>query len=423
MPGLTIIVLVVIFGGTLAFLGDRVGMKVGKKRLSMFGLRPKYTSMIITVLTGFFIAGLTLVTLTLISEYARIAIFELHSIQVKLHTVTQKAGELTGQVVQKQQEYRGLDNKYSVVKSELKQMENQLQHTQQGLLLKQKANHDLTVQNRMLDSNNQQLFANNQGLVVQNENLTKISTFVKQKNDDLNRERERLNQQVQNLEGTLLSAQDRTKVIEEKPLLFYVGEIITAQVVKPGIKAEAIQTTVINPLLQAANEIAVKQGARIPGKTDYALRIKPRRIGEVCSQLANLSAKAVLRVVVESNSVNDEPVNVTLEVYPDQIIFKSGEKIVETALTAQNSEAELRDRLLSLMIQGYNKAIIKGIITDEESIRDLISVSEIATAINLIKQHPEGTYQAALVATKDIYRTDRFQIKIEVNRERGEAKS
>jgi uncharacterized protein (DUF3084 family) len=86
MPGLIIIVVVIIFGGTLAFLGDRVGMKVGKKRLSMFGLRPKYTSMIITVLTGFFIAGLTLVTLTLISEYARVAIFELHSIQVKLHT-------------------------------------------------------------------------------------------------------------------------------------------------------------------------------------------------------------------------------------------------------------------------------------------------------------------------------------------------
>jgi uncharacterized protein (DUF3084 family) len=423
MPGLIIIVVVIIFGGTLAFLGDRVGMKVGKKRLSMFGLRPKYTSMIITVLTGFFIAGLTLVTLTLISEYARVAIFELHSIQVKLHTATQKAGELTGQVIQKQQEYLGLNNKYSVVKGELKQIENQLQLTQQDLLLKQKANYDLAVQNRALDEKNQQLFANNRGLVVQNENLTKISALVKQKNDNLNWERERLNQQIHNLEGTLLSAQDRTKVIEEKPLLFYVGEIITAQVVKPGLGTEAIHATVINPLLQAANEIAVKQGARIPGKSDYALRIKPSRVGEVCGQLANLNTQAVLRVVTESNSVNDEPVNVTLEVYPDQMIFKSGEKIVETELSARNSEAELRDRLLSLMIQGYNKAIIKGIITDEESIRNLISVSEIATTINLIKQHPEGTYQAALVAAKDIYRTGRFQIKIEVNRERGETKS
>jgi uncharacterized protein (DUF3084 family) len=423
MPGLIVVVLVIIFGGTLAFLGDRVGMKVGKKRLSMFGLRPKYTSMIITVLTGFFIAGLTLLTLTLISGYARTAIFELHSIQSKLHTTTQKAGILTKQVKRKQQEYLGLNQKYSVAQKALQQTENELQQTQQELLSKQKANHGLTRQNQLLAADNQQLLANNQGLVIQNENLTKISAYVKQRNDDLNRERERLNQQVQNLEGTLLSAQDRTKVIEKSSLLFYVGEIIIAQVVKPGINAATVQSGIINPLLQTANEIAVEQGARIPGKNDYALRIKPTRIAEVCNQLANLTDKAVLRVVVESNSVKDEPVNVTLEVYPDQIIFKSGEKIVATQLNAENSESELRDRLLSLMIQGYNKAIIKGIITDAANVRDLISVSEIMATINTIKQRPEGTYQAALVATHDIYRTGRFQIKIDVKPERGDSKS
>ena len=67
MYGFIIIVSMVIFGGLIALLGDRVGMKVGKRRLSLFGLRPKYTSMIITVLTGFFIAGLTLLILTMLS--------------------------------------------------------------------------------------------------------------------------------------------------------------------------------------------------------------------------------------------------------------------------------------------------------------------------------------------------------------------
>jgi uncharacterized protein (DUF3084 family) len=440
MPGLIIIGLVIIFGGTLAFLGDRVGMKVGKKRLSIFGLRPKYTSMIITVLTGFFIAGLTLVILTLISGYARTAIFELHSIQTKLQNATKKVAGLTGRVNQKQQEYLGLNHQYATVKDELKEVENKLRQTQRELLQKQKTNHDLEAKNRGLATHNQELFADNQelstdnqklsannlelsadnqGLVVQNENLTKISAFVKQKNEELNRERKRLNQQVQNLQGTLLSAQDRTKVIEEKPLVFYVGEIIAARVVAPGMKADTVRTAVITPLLQQANEIAVKQGARIPGKTDYALRIKPSRLAEVAGQLADLNDKAVLRVVVENNSVNDEPVNVTLEVYPDQMIFKAGEKIVETQLMAKNSESELRDRLLSLMIQGYNKAIIKGIMTDKANLRDLISVSEIARAISVIKKQPDETYQAALVATQDIYRTGRFQIKIEVKRERG----
>jgi uncharacterized protein (DUF3084 family) len=423
MRGLIIIAVVIIFGGGLAFLGDRVGMKVGKKRLSIFGLRPKYTSMIITVLTGFFIAGLTLVTLTLISEYARVAIFDLHSIQDKLRATVQKVNTLTSQIVAKQQEYLGLNQKYSVVKEKLKQMENRLQKTQRELVVKQQANQVLEKKNDLLNVDNEKLAVNNQGLVVQNENLTRISDLVKHKNEDLNRERERLNQQLHKLGSELLIVQDRTKGMEEKPLLFYVGEIILSRVIEPGIKSEALRSTVINPLLQAANEIALKQGARIPGKTDYALRIQPSRINEVCGQLAQLKDKAVLRVVAESNSVSNEPVNVTLEVFPDVLLFKSGEKIAETELTAKNSESELRDRLLGLMVLAYNKAIIKGIITDEQSLRDLISVADIVTVINLIKQYPESSFQAALIATQDIYRTSRFQIKIEVSRERGGKKS
>lgn len=414
MPGLMIIVIVILFGGTLAFLGDRVGMKVGKKRLSMFGLRPKYTSMIITILTGFFIAGLTLVTLTLISEYARTAIFKLHSIQEQLTVTTRKARNLTNQVTQKQQEYNQLDDKYSQLKRELVQIEKQLQTTQAELNANKGLNKDLNVKNRFLVSQNQLLADNNQGLVIQNDNLTQISDYLKQRNNELNKERERLNQQIQSLETKLLSIQDRTKVIEEKPLLFYVGEILVARVVEPGLPEEKIQAKIINPLLQTANEIALKQGAMIPGKTDYALRIKPSRLEEVCHQLANLKNKAVLRVVVESNSVKGDPVNVTLEVYPDQVIFKSGEEIVETDLTAQLSESELRDRLLSLLILAYNKAIAKGIITDEQNLRDVVSIAEIVNVINLIKQHPQDSFKAALVASRDIYRTGRFKVKIEL---------
>lgn len=407
MPGLIIIVVVVIFGGMLAFLGDRVGMKVGKKRLSMFGLRPKYTSMIITVLTGFFIAGLTLLTLTLISEYARTAIFELHSIQEKLVVTTQKAQDLTRQMTQKQREVAALNRKYDTIMQDLAQTEAQLGNTQKDLDANKEINKDLTKKNNHLSNNNQ-------GLVIQNNNLTQISDYLKKKNGDLDVERERLNQQIQNLESKLLSVQDRTKVIEGKPMLFYVGEILVARVVETGLKGDKVQETVITPLLQTANEMAVKQGARIAGKTNYALRIKPSRIEEVSEQLARLKSKAVLRVVVESNSVIDEPVNVSLEVFPDELIFKSGERIVETELTAKYSESELRDRLLSLLITAYNKAIAKGIITDEQNLKDVVSIAEMVNAINSIKQKPEGAYKAVLIATRDIYRTGPFRVRIEV---------
>ena len=46
MYGVLLILVLVITGGAIAFIGDRLGSKVGKKKLSLFGLRPRHTSII-----------------------------------------------------------------------------------------------------------------------------------------------------------------------------------------------------------------------------------------------------------------------------------------------------------------------------------------------------------------------------------------
>ena len=52
MLGVVIVLILMVMGGIIAFLGDKIGSKVGKRRLTMFGLRPKYTSIIITIVSG-----------------------------------------------------------------------------------------------------------------------------------------------------------------------------------------------------------------------------------------------------------------------------------------------------------------------------------------------------------------------------------
>lgn len=84
MYGIILVLTIALLGGVVALLGDRVGMKVGKKRLSLFGLRPKYTSMIITVVTGILIAGTTLILLALVSSDVRTALFRMKSLQQDL---------------------------------------------------------------------------------------------------------------------------------------------------------------------------------------------------------------------------------------------------------------------------------------------------------------------------------------------------
>ena len=59
MYGVLLIVVLIITGGAIAFIGDRLGSKVGKKKLSIFGLRPRHTSIIVTIFTGVCITTLT----------------------------------------------------------------------------------------------------------------------------------------------------------------------------------------------------------------------------------------------------------------------------------------------------------------------------------------------------------------------------
>ena len=90
MYGIILVLIITLLGGVIALLGDRVGMKVGKKRLSLFGLRPKYTSMIITVVTGIIIAGATLFLLALVSNDVRTALFRMKALQQELAGTREK---------------------------------------------------------------------------------------------------------------------------------------------------------------------------------------------------------------------------------------------------------------------------------------------------------------------------------------------
>jgi len=40
MYGFTLILTLVVVGGVIAYIGDRLGMNVGRKKLTLFGLRP-----------------------------------------------------------------------------------------------------------------------------------------------------------------------------------------------------------------------------------------------------------------------------------------------------------------------------------------------------------------------------------------------
>lgn len=79
--GLVLIAAILVLGGVIATVGDRIGMRVGKARLSLFKLRPRQTATLISILTGIIISATTFAILFAIDDQLRTGVFDLEQIQ------------------------------------------------------------------------------------------------------------------------------------------------------------------------------------------------------------------------------------------------------------------------------------------------------------------------------------------------------
>ena len=83
MTGWLLIFTLLILGGVLSTLGDRLGSLVGKARLSIFKLRPKSSAVLITVFTGSLISAFSLGFMLLVDSDLRVGLFEIKKLRAK----------------------------------------------------------------------------------------------------------------------------------------------------------------------------------------------------------------------------------------------------------------------------------------------------------------------------------------------------
>ena len=90
MLGIIIVLVLMVMGGLIAFLGDKIGSKVGKKRLTLFGLRPKYTSIIVTIISGTLISFFTVAVMAVVNENIRVALFGLNKLKGEMNELNRE---------------------------------------------------------------------------------------------------------------------------------------------------------------------------------------------------------------------------------------------------------------------------------------------------------------------------------------------
>lgn len=98
LRGTGIVVFIVVLAGVIAYLGDRVGHQVGRKRLTLFNIRPRYTSTIIAVGTGMIIALIVTLVAIFASNQVKTAFFRLNEINSEIQKAQARAQELERKV-------------------------------------------------------------------------------------------------------------------------------------------------------------------------------------------------------------------------------------------------------------------------------------------------------------------------------------
>ncbi|HLO47340.1 MAG TPA: DUF3084 domain-containing protein [Kamptonema sp.] len=93
--GYILVIVMLILGGAIATLSDRLGTKVGKARLSLFKLRPRNTAVLVTVLTGTVLSATTLGILFAVSKPLRTGVFGIDEIQKRLNAARKDLNQTT----------------------------------------------------------------------------------------------------------------------------------------------------------------------------------------------------------------------------------------------------------------------------------------------------------------------------------------
>ncbi|MGB3492417.1 MAG: DUF3084 domain-containing protein [Elainellaceae cyanobacterium] len=348
--GFILIFAVLILGGVIATAGDRIGMRVGKARLSLFQLRPRQTATLITILTGGVISASTLGLLFAVSEQLRTGVFELENIQDDLTTAQselsdaeQEKRRIEDVLADSRQEQRqareslrGINDSLQTAIRRQQQTESELNRVESNYQQAQQRLQQTTQQATTLRREIEQLQAETQSLLDERDRA-----IAAREREIADRERQLrdLEEQRTVLERDLEELRVQYAALREGNLALSNNEVMVERVAQVENLTE-IRQNVLQLLLQA-NQVAISRIA--PG--EFTLDTWVLDVPDETEQLileTRPGMEYLFRVNSGGNYLVGEPcvlgglqcIEVEVDIIANRLIFAEGEVIASATLPA-----------------------------------------------------------------------------------------
>ena len=345
-----LIVVLVLTGGVIAFIGDRLGSKVGKKKLSLFGLRPRHTSILVTIITGILITTVTFGILAIASKDVRTALFGMNKLKEELNEKQSMLEEASGALV-------NVKNDLNTTKEEYAKSKKDLEETQEDLEIAQQAAELLRQEQVALQNRNQELWSDNQTLIEHNQSLAENNQFLLANNESLKADN-------LELEKTNNDLQEGIENIRERPIIYRVGELLASGVIKKTDDPVKIQNDLNQIIALANSKIIDRLGTE--GSKD-GVWIYPIEYQKAMDRLKQAKGDTVIRLIIAANLVKGDPVLTELEMHPNRVVYQENEfvyqKIYNVPIDGSNSEMLISDFLRNVNMTAINNGILPNPLT------------------------------------------------------------
>ncbi|MBQ9487981.1 MAG: DUF3084 domain-containing protein [Selenomonadaceae bacterium] len=366
MEGIYLIIVMVITGGAIAFIGDKLGTKIGKKRLSIFGLRPRHTSMIITVLTGALITGLSIGSMAIISENVRTALFGMEELNAAMAETQKSLGAVVKELMDTQEEFKQAETdlakskeEVTALKSEQEELKAESDRLKEGNERLESENSNLTAQNENLSTSNTELSAQNENLSSTNAALESDNKKLGEFNITLTADNEKLAKDNAELEEHAKNLREGLIAMREGDIIFKAGEVFASGVIAGNRPAAEIESD-IDALADKATQTIME---KYEGNFDGSILIYEPELQDTIEKISSSQQDMILRISAAGNLVRGEPIRTSLSLYPNNHVYNKDELIF--AENYQVDDADDAEYILRMFLSEVNRAAVaKGILTD-----------------------------------------------------------
>lgn len=422
---LILILAVLLLGGIIAALGDRLGSKVGKARLRLFKLRPRQTAVVVTVLTGTLIAASTLTILFALSKNLRQGVFMIDEIrqqerqarnelnrvseektevqvelnrarneqaqirerltklnqnfqdaQIQLELVSKQATFLEQEVASLEGERAELSRLREVLKSQIGDLTAKINEQNQILAERQTEINRLQKQQETLQiaitDRDDKITELDQAISSKNEELKNQETLLQNLEDQvrfLNREVATLEEYYRNYQEL---REQKIAIVREQVLAFNIVQILEPQAT----------TQAIDHLLREANQSALKAFNPSTEKpsNQRLVQITESQVQQLAKQISD-GREYIVRILSAGNYLaGEQQVRVFADVALNQQVFVQDQELASVSIEPDGvMEEQIQARIDWLLAASEFRARRAGILGDIQ-----VEDGRIDTLVNFI---------------------------------------